>query len=333
MVKRSDVVPHAPQTADAVPTTRRRVLQVTVLCGGPSAEREVSLDSGRAVAEALRRRGHQVFTADIGPENLAALDHPAEVVFPALHGPFGEDGTIQRIMAERGLRFVGADARASALAMDKVASKQAVAAAGIDTPAFEVWNQALLATGSGPAIGLPVIVKPVDQGSSVATTIVREPAAFLPAVRLAVGRFGRALVERLVIGEEVTVGIVGQEALPPICVRPKRDFYDYRAKYQDDATEYLFDAGTEGEDDLRPPSGVFERAQALSRRVFEIVGCRHLARVDWMVDGDERLWFLEINTLPGFTSHSLVPKAAARAGTSFDELVERLVWMALEDAP
>jgi D-alanine-D-alanine ligase len=310
---------------DTMPATRKRLLRVTVLCGGPSAEREVSLDSGRAVADALRRRGYQVFAADIGPDNLGALDHPADVVFPALHGPFGEDGTIQRIMVERGLRFVGADARASALAMDKVASKKAVAAAGIDTPAFEVWDPATLAAGAEPAIGLPVIVKPVDQGSSVATTIVREPAAFLPAVQLAVSQFGRALVEQLIIGEEVTVGIVGREALPPICVRPKRDFYDYRAKYQDNATEYLFDAGY--------PPRVFERAQVLSRQVFEIVGCRHLARVDWMVDREQRLWFLEINTLPGFTSHSLVPKAAAHAGTSFDELVERLVWLALEDAP
>jgi D-alanine-D-alanine ligase len=310
-------------TQSAAPASRKRVLRVTVLCGGPSAEREVSLDSGRAVADALRRRGHQVCTADVGPDSLGALDHPADVIFPALHGPFGEDGTIQRIMAERGLRFVGADARASALAMDKVAAKNAVAAAGIDTPMFELWDRDTLAARTTPAIPLPAIVKPVDQGSSVATTIVRELAAFLPGVQRTVDQFGRALVEQLITGEEVTVGIVGREALPPICVRPKRDFYDYRAKYQDNATEYVFDAGY--------PPGVFERAQALSRQVFAVIGCRHLARVDWMLDRDQRLWFLEINTLPGFTSHSLVPKAAARAGTSFDELVERLVWMALEE--
>jgi D-alanine-D-alanine ligase len=319
------VRPAARQPVDTMPASRQRVLRVTVLCGGPSAEREVSLESGRAVADALGRRGHQVFAADIGPENLAALEHPTDVVFPALHGPFGEDGTIQRIMAERGLRFVGAHARASALAMDKVAAKQAVAAAGIDTPASELWDQDTLAARTAPAIPLPVIVKPVDQGSSVATTIVRRLEAFLPAVRLTADQFGRALVEQLVIGEEVTVGIVGREALPPICVRPRRAFYDYRAKYQDNATEYLFDAGY--------PPGVFKRAQALSRQVFAVIGCRHLARVDWMVDREQRLWFLEVNTLPGFTSHSLVPKAAEHAGTPFDELVERLVWMALEDVP
>ena len=301
---------------------QRRVLRVTVLCGGPSAEREVSLDSGRAVAEALRCRGHEVFVADIGPAQLAALDHPADVVFPALHGPFGEDGTVQRLLAERGLPFVGADARASALAMDKVATKEAVRAAGIDTPAFEVWDSATCAARSMPGLALPVIVKPVDQGSSVATMIVRAPAAFQPAVEQAVRQFGRALVEQFITGEEVTVGILGREPLPPICIRPQREFYNYQAKYRDDATEYLFDAGY--------PARVFEQAQALSRQVFARLGCRHLARVDWMVDRAEQLWFLEINTLPGFTSHSLVPKAAAHAGVCFEDLVERLVFMALE---
>lgn len=311
-----------PQAHDPAPPAVRP-LRVTVLCGGPSAEREVSLASGAAVAAALQRRGHDVFVADIGPDQLQALSHPADVVFPALHGTFGEDGTIQRILAERGLRFVGSDERASALAMDKVATKHHVSSAGILTPAFEVWDAATLATRAGPDLPLPVIVKPVDQGSSVATAIVREREAFRPAVQAAVAQFQRALVERFIVGDELTVGLVGGEALPPICVRPKRAFYDYAAKYQDDATEYLFDAGY--------PATLLASAQALSQRVFQLVGCRHLARVDWMVDHAEQLWFLEVNTLPGFTSHSLVPKAAARAGVSFDDLVERLVRMAMVD--
>lgn len=303
--------------------SKPQVLRVTVLCGGPSAEREVSLASGQAVADALRRRGHEVFVADIGPEHVEALDHPADVVFPALHGPFGEDGTVQRLLKARGLPFVGSDAQASALAMDKVASKSCVAADGIDTPRFEVWDASALANRSKPEIPVPVIVKPVDQGSSVATTIVREPAAFLPAVRQTVEQFERALVEQFIVGEEITVGIVGDDTLPPICIRPKRAFYDFEAKYHDDATEYLFEAGY--------APRVFHQAQALSRRVFERIGCRHLARVDWMVEPDGRLWFLEINTLPGFTAHSLVPKAAAQAGVSFDDLVERLVLMARKE--
>jgi D-alanine-D-alanine ligase len=316
--------PGATRTPDRSPRAARPRLRVTVLCGGPSAEREVSLLSGAAVADALRRRGHEVFVSDIAPEQLAALDQPADVVFPVLHGTFGEDGTVQYLMEQRGLRFVGSDSSASALAMDKVATKRVLAEAGITTPAGEVWTTDMLQTGALPRIPLPVIVKPVDQGSSVGTAIVREPDAFLPAVRETVRLFHAALVEQFITGEELTVGIVGGQALPPIVIRPKRAFYDYTAKYQDDATEYLFDAGY--------PAALLAQAQALSRRVFEHLRCRHLGRIDWMIDRAHRLWFLEVNTLPGFTSHSLVPKAAAHAGVPFDELVERLVFMAAAPA-
>jgi len=274
------------------------------------------------VAAALRRRGYDVFVSDIGPEQLEALDQPTDVVFPALHGTFGEDGTVQGLLAARGLRFVGSDARSSALAMDKVASKRLVAEAGIDTPPYEIWDDRRLQDTPQSTLPLPLIVKPVDQGSSVGTAVVRQPEDLLPALRETISQFGRALVEQFVVGEELTVGLLGSQPLPPICVRPRRPFYDYHAKYIDEGTEYLFDAGY--------PAALLERAQALSRRVFELIGCRHLARVDWMVDLSHRLWFLEINTLPGFTSHSLVPKAAAHAGISFDELVDRLVRLALE---
>ncbi len=314
-----------PQATSHDPPQRRQTLRITVLAGGPSAEREVSLDSGRAVADALRRLGHDVHLADINPNQLDALDHPADIIFPALHGTFGEDGTVQRLMAERGLRFVGSDARASAIAMDKVASKALITAAGILTPRYELWDAAALDTRDACNLSFPVVVKPVDQGSSVSTTIISQPSDFLPAIRHTVENFGRALVEQFIAGDELTVGIVGTEPLPPICIRPERPFYDYEAKYDDDNTEYLFDAGY--------PQALLESAQLLSRRVFERIGCRHLARVDWMIDADGRLWFLEINTLPGFTSHSLVPKAAARVGLSFDQLVERLVRMATEETP
>jgi D-alanine-D-alanine ligase-like ATP-grasp enzyme len=378
------------------PQTARR-LRVTVLRGGPGPERAVSLASGEAVAAALRRRGHQVFEADIGPDNLAALDHAADVVFPALHGTFGEDGVLQAILGKRGVRFVGSDSRASALAMDKVAAKEVAAHCGVRTPAYEVWTateateprshgatsgrdratqgprdggperqrgtrapsipcvesavsgtrysaagcarplpddrraawQAQSAVLSPPCppltpgIPLPVVVKPVDQGSSVATFIVREAEQFAGAVREVVGQFGRALVEQFVEGDEVTVGILGRQPLPPICIRPKQTFYDYKAKYEDDATEYLFDAGH--------PTSLLDRARQQSLAVFTEIGCRHLARVDWIADRRGELWFLELNTIPGFTSHSLVPKAAAYAGISFEELVERLVLLALAE--
>lgn len=311
------------QRGSAVVDPGQRVLRVTVLCGGPSAEREISLQSGHAVAEALQRCGHRVHVADIGPDRLEALDHPTDVVFPALHGAFGEDGTVQRLMAERGLAFVGSEARASALAMDKVATKSLASAAGILTPRFELWDTATLNARAAPQLAVPLVVKPVDQGSSVATSLVRDMAEFLPAVRLTIEHHKRALVEQFIAGEELTVGLLDGEPLPVICIRPKRPFYDFEAKYRDDATEYLFDAGYS--------ASLLEHAQMLSRQVFDRVGCRHLARVDWIVDRDGRLWLLEVNTLPGFTGHSLVPKAAARAGIPFEDLVDRLVRMALRD--
>jgi D-alanine-D-alanine ligase len=291
---------------------------VTVLAGGPSAEREVSLASGQAVAEALRRRGHDVLLTDIGPDNLAALGRDADVVFPALHGTFGEDGTIQRIMEQRGIRFVGSGSQASALAIDKVATKRVATDLGIPTPAYEV-----VTPPGEPTLPLPVVVKPIAQGSSVGTTIVRDARELTPTVQAVAGTYGRALVERFVPGDELTVGILGEQTLPPICIQPSRDFYDYEAKYRDEHTEYLFESGHS--------SALLERLSGLSRRIFKALGCRHLARVDWMVEPDGRPWFLEVNTLPGFTSHSLVPKAAERIGIPFDELVERLVRMALED--
>ncbi len=306
----------------APPRLARRVLRITVLAGGPSAEREVSLESGRAIADALRRRGHDVLLADVAPSNLAALDQPADVVVPALHGTFGEDGTVQHLLESRGLPYVGSDSRVSAIAIDKIRTKELVRDAGVRTPPWEEWTAATLAARDLPAMGLPVVVKPVDQGSSVLTAVVQEPQPFAPAVRAVLAAFGRALVERFIAGDELTVGIVGETVLPPICIRPKRGFYDYDAKYRADDTEYLFDAG-------HAPA-LRDEAARLSRRVHDLLGCRHLSRLDWMVDESGTLWFLEVNTLPGFTSHSLVPKAAARAGMDFDELVERLVLLALE---
>lgn len=298
------------------PTARK--LRVTVLAGGPGAERAVSLESGRAVAEALRRRGHDVLVADIGPGNLAALDHPADVIFPALHGTFGEDGQLQRILEQRRLRFVGSGSRASTLAIDKVAAKRIAVETGIRTAVWEV-----VPAGRMPALPLPVVVKPIDQGSSVGTHIARSPQELSRALAETCGTFGQALVERFIAGDEVTVGIVGAQPLSPICIRPKRGFYDYEAKYHDERTEYLFDSGQS--DALRV------RVRDESLQIFRALGCRHLARVDWIVDAAETPWFLEVNTIPGFTSHSLLPMAAAHDGIPFDELIERLVRLALEE--
>ncbi|MBN1489695.1 MAG: D-alanine--D-alanine ligase [Phycisphaerae bacterium] len=298
-----------------------RPLRITVLRGGPSAEREVSLKSGRAVAAALRLLGHRVFEADISPADLRALDEPADVVFIALHGTFGEDGQLQAILDERGIAYCGCGAEASALAMDKVQTKARCVAAGIPTPRFDVvrpgrWRQAC--ANWSP----PVVVKPVAEGSSVGCIIVREAVDFIPAVQCLVQKYGQCLVEQYVRGLELTVGVLDGQALPPIWIRTPHMFYDYDAKYSDDRTEYLFE--------IPLPPAVLQRVRELSLRAFAALGCRDFGRVDWIVDaetGEPSL--LEINTIPGFTDHSLLPKAAAQAGVGFAELCQRLVLLAL----
>jgi D-alanine-D-alanine ligase len=261
--------------------------------------------------------------ADIGPDDLSALDAPADVIFPALHGTFGEDGALQEILETRGVPFVGSGAAASRLAMDKVASKERVSALGFDTPEAVVLTRSQLDdTDFTRGFPLPAVVKPADQGSSVATFMIRDLASVESAVRMVLDKFERVLVERYITGEELTVGILAGKALPPICVRPKQKFYDYCAKYEDAGTEYLFEPGLSAE--------VMHRVAAQSERVFAEFDCRHLGRVDWMCDGEGRLWFLEVNTIPGFTSHSLVPKAACRTGLSFEELCQQLILLALE---
>lgn len=304
------------------PSASRTALRVTVLAGGPSAERAVSVNSGAAIADALRRRGHHVHVADINPTDLSALVRECDVVFPALHGTFGEDGQVQRLMEERRLRFVGSRSRASAIAMDKIATKRIVQGLGVATPEFEEISASDFDRGQW-RLHVPLVAKPVDQGSSVDTTVCRTPEEVAPALERVVKGHGRALLERFIDGRELTVGILAGDALPPICIQPRQGFYDYHAKYQAEDTEYLFDAGFAPE--------WLEKLQVMSCKVFEAVGCRHLARVDWMVDREQRPWFLELNTLPGFTSHSLLPKAAAKAGIPFDALCDRLVRMAHEE--
>jgi len=299
-------------------TITPEILRITVLAGGASAERDVSLDSGRAVADALKKCGHAVALADINPDDLCALDIPADVVFPVLHGGFGEDGRLQAVMQQRGLCFVGSGAKASATAMDKVATKRLAIELDIPTPRFEV-----IAPPDKPKLTPPVVVKPVAEGSSVGTSIVRNASTLEKTVAAVADQFDEALVEQYIDGVELTVGFLGNQALPPIRIQPRQDFYDFEAKYQDDHTEYLFETGLARE--------TLERAAEWSSSIYAGLGCRHLSRIDWMVDSRERLWFLEVNTIPGFTTHSLVPKAAAKIGLTFEQLVDKLVRMAMED--
>jgi D-alanine-D-alanine ligase len=299
------------------------LLDITVLAGGPGVEREVSLSSGRAVCDALRRVGHRVELCDIGPTDLSALDRPADFVFIALHGEFGEDGALQAELDARGLRYSGTGAAASRLAMDKAESKQCFERAGVPTPPYELVTRAGLA-GLATRIKLPVVVKPVSSGSSVDTSIARTPKALEEAANAVVAKYGKALVEKYIAGPELTVGVLGDDALPVCEIRTQREFYDYQAKYLDDNTQYLFD--------LDLPPELLVGVQRFSLAAHRALGCRVFSRVDCMVDAASmEPYFLEVNTIPGFTSHSLLPKAAARIGLTFDRLCQRIVELSMKN--
>ncbi len=294
--------------------------RITVLYGGPSAEREVSLQSGRAVAEALGHRGHDITLADITPDDLSALDNDAEVFFPVTHGTWGEDGQLQQLMEDRGVTYVGSGPEASALAMNKAATKSAFLTEGLPTPGWQVLGE-----WPGAWDGdLPVVVKPIDQGSTVDLFIPKTADALAEAVKTVCDNYGRCLIEQFIAGRELTVGVLGDRALPPveIIVGGEHEFYDYQAKYQDDTTQYVANP--------KLPRGLSDELRELALAAFSTLGCRDYARVDFRLRDDGQPFLLEVNTLPGFTSHSLLPMGAAADGLDFATLCERLIEMALQ---
>jgi len=300
-------------------------INVTVLMGGPSAERDVSLVSGQAVADALERVGHRVTRADITPQDVSALDAPdIDAVFIALHGEFGESGEVQGLCDARHLPYIGSGERASKLAMDKAAAKQLFKRAGLTTPDWmlieEFHAPAVVATWL-TELPPPVVVKPVNGGSSVDITIARTAAQRDEAIEELLDRYARAMVERFVEGRELTVGILDDQALPVLEIIPANDFYDKDAKYTDCGTRYVFDHGLDVE--------TVDTLQDDALKAHRALDCRDLSRVDFILDDRNVAHVLEINTIPGFTSHSLLPMAAARAGISFEKLVDGIVAMAL----
>ena len=299
----------------------RSKIKVAVLAGGIGSEREVSIQSGQCVAGALKEAGFEVVTADIGPDYLEILDDTSiDVFFPALHGEFGEDGRLQQILEDRSLPYAGSGPAASRLAFDKMASKILFEDAGVSTPAaIEFDDQTNIELLEEQLLRLAgrYVVKPIRQGSSVGVSIVSTPAEAIDAARRTLSEFGDCMIEEFVPGREVTVGILHGRALPIIEVRPKSGFYDYHAKYFDEQTQYLFDTVTDK-----------TTAANLSRAAidcFNALGCRHFARVDFMLGNDRIAYVLEVNTIPGFTSHSLLPKAAAKAGLSMSDLCSNIV--------
>jgi D-alanine-D-alanine ligase len=300
-------------------------MKVTVLFGGPSSEREISLISGQAVIDGLRSVGHDVFPSDVGPDNLSGLDRPADVIFPVLHGQFGESGELQEILERRGLRFVGSGSRASRIGIDKVAAKRVWEGASLPTPDYRVITRADTSAAAGCPIPAPCVVKAIDSGSSIDVYLCQTQAQADEACAKVLASHGRALVEKMIRGTELTVGILEERALAPIRIVTTRDFYDFEAKYRGNFTEYHFD--------LNLPAAVVDAVKSLALRAHQTVGARDLSRVDIMLDEAHRPYLLEINTLPGFTPKSLLPKAANHEGIAFGPLVDRLVRRAAARAP
>ena len=298
----------------------RPFLNLTVLLGGPSAEREVSLRSGAAVATALRSLGHTVHEVDPLPGALpAAIPTGTQAVFLALHGTYGEDGTVQAELDELGIPYTGCGVAASLFAFDKIVTKRRCLAAGVPTARFTVAHHPDTPWPEGWVP--PVILKPSRQGSSVGLHFVDRLAQFPAALADSLRFGGEVLIEERILGRETTVGILDHQALPIVEVRPRDGVYDYTNKYTPGRTEYLCPAPFDTE--------TTARIQAAALGAFRAIGGRDYARVDIMVRPDGSPVVLEVNTLPGMTATSNLPKAAAAAGLDFPALCHRLIELAL----
>lgn len=302
--------------------------RIALLAGGISAEREISLQSGKAVQRALTLRGHRVTFVD--PQDVDLDTFPwqtVDVAFLALHGTYGEDGHVQRQLAELGVPFTGPDADASQLAMSKSAAKERFHQFHVPTPASVLVHQrddAVHTHRQAERIGYPLFVKPDAQGSSLGVTQVHSVDALAGALANCFQFDQFALLEATIAGTEWTVGVLNRTPLPLIEIRTPREFFDYHAKYEDDATEYIFEFSL--------PTNVVQAIERAAVNACEALGTSGLVRVDLRLDRDNQPWVLEINTIPGLTDHSLIPKAAARVGLSLGKLCEQTVVMALEAA-
>ena len=297
--------------------------KVAVLFGGKSAEREVSLKSGSAVLAALLRQGVDAHPFDPAKQDLSELkgfDH----VFNALHGRYGEDGTIQGALEIMEVPYTGSGVMASSVGMDKWRTKLLWCALNIKTPDFEMVDAQSDFAAIEKKLGLPLFVKPANEGSSIGITKVKNKDGLEAAYLLAAEADPLVIAEKFVGGGEYTVGILedkqhGLSALPIVRIVPKNEFYDYEAKYLRDDTEYLCPCGLSAEKEAQ--------IQQEALQAFRAVGCHGWGRVDFLMDEEGSHYFLEVNTSPGMTDHSLVPMAAKAAGISFDELVIKILEM------
>ncbi|BCM25888.1 D-alanine--D-alanine ligase [Methyloradius palustris] len=293
--------------------------RVAVLLGGRSGEREVSLNSGNAVLAALLRSGVDAHAFDTAARPLAELV-AFDRVFIALHGRYGEDGTIQGALELMGVPYTGSGVMASSVGMDKWRTKLLWRSAGIATPEFTLVNESSDFAAIEQQLGLPLFVKPANEGSSIGISKVKKAGDLKAAYELAAKSDPLVIAEQFVGGGEYTVGILGDKALPIIRIVPANEFYDYEAKYLRDDTQYLCPCGLSAEKEAQ--------IQAEALQAFKVIGGRGWGRVDFLMDEAGQHYFLEVNTSPGMTDHSLVPMAAKASGLSFYELVLNILELA-----
>lgn len=297
--------------------TKSKSKRIGVLAGGSSNEREISLRSGQAVFRALTEEGFDAIFIDVHDDICDIIKtNRMDVAFIALHGRFGEDGTVQRILERSGIPYTGSGVEASKLALNKIASKEAFVKKEIPSPKYIVHEKGMPpADRDMPA--WPIVVKPQFEGSSIGLSVVRDKVGLGEALKKALACGDKVLIEEYISGREFTVGMLDDRPLPVIEIVTRNKVYDYEAKYKDPETSYLVPAPLE--------KSVYKGAQALGLEAHKALGCRYFSRVDMMMDGLGKLFVLEVNTIPGMTQRSLLPKAAAEEGLSFNRLCVKLI--------
>ncbi len=288
--------------------------------GGLSREREISLKTGKAILKALTEKGYTACAIDVNQDVAETLiKKKIEYAFIALHGRFGEDGTIQGMLELMRIPYTGSGVLASALALHKIMAKKIFLCEKIPTPSFEVVQRQDIGkdTLRNISLPLPVVVKPAREGSTIGISIVRTQEELVPALKEAGKYDEEILVEKFMTGKEITVGILEDIPLPVIEIVPKSGFYDYHSKYTKGETQYIIPA--------RIPREKYLYAQEMSLKAFQTLGCSGCARVDLMTDENDDSFVIDVNTMPGMTETSLLPKAANYAGISFEDLVERIL--------
>lgn len=300
-------------------------LRIIVLMGGPSQEREISLESGEAVAQALTELGHQITKIDPATDEFSLVNWGEfDAAFIALHGSFGEDGQIQTILEKAGIPFTGSSAEVAELTFHKSATKERLIQNYVPTPAYVLIHQsddARTIQQHACTIGYPLVVKPDTQGSSLGVSIVHSAEELPQALTRCFQYEEHGLIEQAVLGTEWTVSQLDDTQLPLIQIETNRGFYDYEAKYQDEQTDYHFEFAL--------PTDVVQAINRVGAQALETTGVEGVARVDIRLDEQQRPWVLEINTVPGFTSHSLVPMAAAKVGLSLGQLCDQSIRAAI----